>query len=82
MIFEKIPTQTVNPSAKAIPPKQTPKEKIMHNEIISQREAIARMIEAEAERDARAIRKSSVYRIKPNLRRRDSRDRVRPRHTV
>lgn len=48
-------------------------------EINARREMIARMIEAEAERDAAAIRKSGFYRIKPNVRRCDSKTRTRPR---
>lgn len=54
----------------------------MNAAIAAARDLAAARMEAEAERDARAIRKASVYRIKPNLRRRDSRDRVRPRPVV
>ena len=48
-------------------------------EINQRREMIAQMIEAQAERDANAIRKSGFYRIKPNTRRSDSKTRTRPR---
>lgn len=54
----------------------------MNAAIASAREAAAARMEADAERDAAAIRKASIYRIKPNLRRRDSRDRTRPRPVV
>lgn len=40
---------------------------------------LAMKIEAEAERDAAAIRKMNEFRLKPLVRRRDSRDRTRRR---
>jgi hypothetical protein len=43
------------------------------------RESIAARIEAEAERDGAAIRRSSMFRIKPLVRRCDSKNRTRPR---
>lgn len=51
-------------------------------DINARRDMIAQMIEAQAERDAAAIRKSSSYRIKPNVRRCDSKTRTRPRHAA
>jgi hypothetical protein len=48
-------------------------------EINKARAAIAAQIEAEAERDGAAIRKSNTFRIRPSQRRRDSRNRVSPR---
>jgi hypothetical protein len=47
--------------------------------LVESKESLAARIEAEAERDAAAIRRAGYFRIRPNLRRRDSRDRVRPR---
>jgi hypothetical protein len=48
-------------------------------DINARRDMIAQMIEAQAERDAAAIRKASFYRIKPKVRRCDSKNRTRPR---
>jgi hypothetical protein len=47
--------------------------------VANARATAAAAIETEFERWGVAIRKANAYRIKPNLRRRDSRDRVRPR---
>lgn len=47
--------------------------------IADARETAAARMEAEFERWGVAIRKANAYRIKPNLRRRDSRSRTRPR---
>ena len=47
--------------------------------IANARATAERAMEAEFERWGVAIRKANGYRIKPNLRRRDSRNRVRPR---
>ncbi len=43
------------------------------------RNAAAARMEAEAERDGAAIRRSSIFRIKPLVRRCDSKNRTRPR---
>lgn len=47
--------------------------------IANARVAAEAAMEAEAERDGRAIRRANGWRIKPLVRRRDSRNRVRPR---
>jgi hypothetical protein len=47
--------------------------------LVESKAAMAARIEAEAERDGAAIRQAAQFRIKPLVRRRDSRDRVRPR---
>ena len=49
------------------------------NDIAQARNTIAAQIEAEAERDGMAIRRSNTFRIRPSQRRRDSRSRTRPR---
>ena len=46
------------------------------------RETLAAAIEREAERDAMALRRASMMRLRPHVRRRDSRQRVRPRLAV
>lgn len=48
-------------------------------EINNARNTLAAKIEAEAERDGMAIRKSNGFRLRPPVRRRDSRTRTRPR---
>jgi len=47
--------------------------------LVESKAALAARIEAEAERDGQAIKRAGQFRIRPHLRRRDSRDRVRPR---
>jgi hypothetical protein len=48
-------------------------------EITRRRDMIAQMIEDQAERDAAAISRMNQFRIKPNVRRCDSKTRTRPR---
>lgn len=47
--------------------------------VVDNKASLAARIEAEAERDAAAIRRAASFRIRPNLRRRDSKDRTRRR---